>query len=92
VFTARYGLGLYVRKKYLSAFNNKKYLDVYKTLTHTHTQGHKSHRLYEPVTKPPLSTAATTVRAFERLTAGWKAVNIRKVMRPAKVFRGFTQS
>jgi len=36
--------------------------------------------------------AATTVRSFDRQTAGWKAVNVWKVIRPAKVFRGFTQS
>jgi len=49
-------------------------------------------RFYEPETKQLHGMAATTVRAFERRTAGWKAVNIWKSMRPAKVFRGFTQS
>ena len=49
-------------------------------------------RFSEPETKKLHCTAVTTVRAFERRTAGWKAVNIWKVMRPTKVFRGFTQS
>jgi hypothetical protein len=47
---------------------------------------------YERGTKQLHGTAATAVRAFERRTAGWKAVNIWKVMRTTKVFRGFTRS
>jgi hypothetical protein len=65
----------------LLVFNGKKYIDLPETLI-KNAQTHSGIK----------ATAATTVRSFESRTAGWKAVNIWKVIRTAKVFRGFTQS
>ena len=41
----------------------------------TKNEDHFNTRFYEPEPKQLHGTAATTVRAFERPTAGWKAVN-----------------